>query len=338
MSDIMIYGEIGWDVSSRDIVDQIRAAPPGPISVRINSPGGSVFEGLAIASHIRARGDVTTYIDGLAASMTSVIFLSGSKRIMAPGTFLMIHNPSSGAWGKADDLRNEANVLDVIADEMAKLYADASGGKLDKDKARELMDAETWLTPDQAMEYGFCHEIAGSAQAFAKLTKRTMYNNLPKEIKMENTNEKPSGLLDRLVAMVTVKTDPEIVAKLDEASAALESLRVEHAEASAALADAVAKIAAKDTEIQALAAGHAEEIARLNAAHAEAIGAEAKKIVSKVMVESAPAPLSHVEPEPHRSALEEYKRLEAEGTDSERFAFYQANKAEIDSARKSGKE
>lgn len=331
MPDIMIYGEIGWDVSSRDIVDQLRAAPPGPLSVRLNTPGGSVFEGLAIASHIRARGDVTTHIDGLAASMGSIIFLSGSKRVMAPGTFLMIHNPSSGAWGEADDLRKEAGVLDVIAEEMAKLYAEASGGKLDQAQARAMMDAETWLTPDQAMEYGFCHEVSGSAQAFAKLTKRTMYNNLPKEIKMENPTEKPAGLLDRLVAMVTVKADPEIIAKLDEASAALESLRTEHAEASAALVDAAAKLGAKDEEIKALAASHSDEIARLTAAHTEAIAAARiegeQTATAQMLTANAPPPLSHSEPDPEQPGTksEQWMKLYNAGKFDEAAEFRRAN-------------
>lgn len=331
MSDIMIYGEIGYDVSSRDIVDQLRAAPPGPLSVRLNTPGGSVFEGLAIASHIRARGDVTTHIDGLAASMGSIIFLSGSKRVMAPGTFLMIHNPSSVACGEADVLRKEAGVLDVIAEEMAKLYAEASGGKLDQKQARAMMDAETWLTPDQAMEYGFCHEVSGSAQAFAKLTKRTMYNNLPKEITMDNQTEKPVGLLDRLVAMVTVKTDPEIIAKLDEASAALESLRTEHAEASAALVDAAAKLGAKDEEIKAMAASHADEIARLTAAHAEALEAariEGEQTATAQMLKAnAPPPLSHSEPDPEQPGTksEQWMKLYNAGKFDEAAEFRRAN-------------
>ena len=215
MSDLMIYGEIGWDVSASSVVSEIRNAAPGNLNVRINTPGGSVFEGLAIATHLKARGDVTTMIDALAASMGSIIFLAGSRRVMAPGTLLMIHNPSSGAWGEADDLRKEAGVLDVIANEMAKLYADASDGKLDVDTARKLMDDETWLTPEQAMEYGFCHEIAGKATAFAKLTERTMYRKTPKEVTMSVTpteTEKP-GLLDRIMARV--KPGADVVAQLD---------------------------------------------------------------------------------------------------------------------------
>ena len=299
MSDLMIYGEIGWDVSASSVVSEIRNAAPGNLNVRINTPGGSVFEGLAIATHLKARGDVTTMIDALAASMGSIIFLAGSRRVMAPGTLLMIHNPSSGAWGEADDLRKEAGVLDVIANEMAKLYADASDGKLDVDTARKLMDDETWLTPEQAMEYGFCHEIAGKATAFAKLTERTMYRKTPKEVTMSVTpteTEKP-GLLDRIMARV--KPGADVVAQLD-------ALRGERDQAVVALADAVAKVTEAETKVvaleaekTALTAAHATEIEAMKAEHIKALEEAkiqgAQEFAAKGLMDNSPVPLPHVE-------------------------------------------
>lgn len=324
MSDLMIYGEIGWEVTSRDVVDQIRAAAPGEMIVRLNTPGGSVFEGLAIATHLRARGDVTTMIDGLAASMGSIIFLAGSKRIMAPGTLLMIHNPSSGAWGEAEDLRKEAGVLDVIADEMAKIYADASGGKLDQTAARAMMDDETWLTPEQAMEYGFCHEIAGQAKAFAKLTSRTMYRKTPKEIEM--TAEPKPSLFDRLVAVV--KPSPEMKAELDTA-------RAELTEATAALADAAAKIAAVEAEKAVLIVAHGEEIAKLKADHETAISAAridaAQEATAQMLKVNGPEPLPHVEPvgEPGGTATERWNALRAQGRYEEAGKLLSENREKI---------
>ena len=287
MSDLMIYGEIGWDVSAASVVSEIRNAAPGNLNVRINTPGGSVFEGLAIATHLKARGDVTTMIDALAASMGSIIFLAGSRRIMAPGTLLMIHNPSSGAWGEAEDLRKEAGVLDVIANEMAKLYADASGGKLNVDAARKMMDDETWLTPEQAMEYGFCHEIAGKATAFAKLTERTMYRKTPKEVTMSvTTNENTSkpGLFDRLVARITVDAT---------------AVQAELTEAVTALADAAAKVTALESEKVALTTAHAAEIEAMKAEHVKALEDAkiqgAQEFAAKGLMDNSPAPLPHVE-------------------------------------------
>lgn len=332
MSDLMIYGEIGWDVSARSVVDSIRNAAPGNLDVRINTPGGSVFEGLAIATHIKSRGEVTTIVDGLAASMGSIIFLAGSRRVMAPGTLLMIHNPSSGAWGGSDDLRKEADVLDVIADEMAKLYADASGGKLDKDKAREMMDEETWLTPEQAMEYGLCHEIAGKATAFAKLTERTMYRKTPKEVTMSTTQttEKP-GLLDRI--MSRIKPDADVVARLD-------ALQGEHDQTVVALADAVAKISAAEAERVALVDAHAKQIAELSEAHAKALEDAkiqgAQEFAAKGLMDNAPAPLPHVEPKDDDAGLThsaKWQKLYNDGKFSEAKAYREAHLTEIKEGR-----
>lgn len=334
MSDLMIYGEIGWEVSSRDIVDQIRAAAPGPLSVRINTPGGSVFEGLAIATHIRARGDVTTYIDGIAASMGSIIYLSGSKRVMAPGTYLMIHDPSSGAWGKADDLRKEATLLDTIADQMAEMYADFSGGKVDAKKARAMMDEETWLTPEQAVELGWCDEIAGQATAHARLTKRTMYRHAPEEIKMSDTPKEP-GLFAQIVAKISGDDTAKMRADLQTLTA---SLLDAGNHVVALQAERASMIEAHASAVSTMQAEHTAKLEAIATEHAATIDDRVRKAVSEVMSGSAPQPLSHMEPDPRRSVLEEYKRLEQEGTSAERYAYYEANKAEIDSARKSGKE
>ncbi|MCH9834658.1 Clp protease ClpP, partial [bacterium] len=112
MSDLMIYGAIGWDVNALDTVREISKAKGKPMNVRVNSPGGDVWEGLAIANALREHGNADTFVDGIAASMGSVIFLAGKKRTMASGTRLMIHNPTSFAGGESKDMRKEADVLD----------------------------------------------------------------------------------------------------------------------------------------------------------------------------------------------------------------------------------
>ena len=324
MSDLMIYGEIGWDVSASSVVSEIRNAAPGNLNVRINTPGGSVFEGLAIATHLKARGEVTTMIDALAASMGSIIFLAGSRRIMAPGTLLMIHNPSSGAWGEADDLRKEAGVLDVIANEMAKLYADASGGKLDIDASRKMMDDETWLTPEQAMEYGFCHEIAGKATAFAKLTERTMYRKTPKEVTMSVTpteNTSKPGLFDRLVARITVDST---------------AVQAELTEAVTALADAAAKVTALESEKVALTTAHAAEIEAIKAEHIKALEDAkvqgAQEFAAKGLIGNAPQALPHVETpdeEAHETHTAKWNALRASGDYEAAGAHYAKHENEI---------
>lgn len=323
MPDVLIYGEIGWDVNAADVVDQIRNAAPGPLSVRLNTPGGSVFQGLAIATHIRARGEVTTHLDGLAASMGSVIFVSGSRRVMAPGTLLMIHNPSSIAMGESDDLRKEADVLDVIAEEIAAIYADASGGKLDKKRCLEMMDAETWMTAEQAIEYGLCDEISGKAKAFARLTERTMYRNTPKGITMEN-----QGLFDRLVA--SIGGGKEVVALREE----LDSTKCQLETAQATIAEAVAK----HGEQEAALAGLRSEIETMKSAHsaalAEAVAAAkiegAQEATAQMLSGNAPPPLPHVEPEEETgTATERWNSLRAQGRFEEAAKVWALHKDKI---------
>lgn len=342
MSEIDIIGSIGWDVTVSDISRQIKDAAPGPLAVHINSPGGAVFDGIAIATMLRRHGDVTAYIDGLAASAASVIAIGAQKRIMAPGTLLMIHNPWSFAGGNAGDLRKEADVLDVIAGEVAKLYADASGGALSVEKARELMDAETWFTAEQAMEYGLVHAVEGQAKALASIDpKRHNYHNIPKGLLMEDTITTPTpkaGLLETIMAKIGGSSEA-LAAKESE----IATIRAELTEASAALVDAAAKLAEAKAETEtarsALSAKDAE-IETIKADHAAALVKAEQDAVAKVLAGSAPAPLSHAEPDPSEAPLERYNRLHAEGKKAEAFAFYEANGTEIDKARRvaAGKE
>lgn len=345
MSEIEIFGAIGWDVTAQDVSRQIKEAAPGPLSVRINSPGGSVFDGLAIATMLRRRGDVTATVDGLAASAASIIAIGASRRIMAPGTLLMVHNPSSMAGGYSEDLRKEADVLDVIAAEMAKLYAEASGGKLSEKDARRLMDDETWLSAEQAIEIGLVHGIEGKARPMASIDpKRHNYRNIPKGLIMEDTQIETTapraGIIDSILAKLGGGSDA-VAAK----DAELGTVRAELTEAQAALVDAVAKIAAAQAETESVRAALVakdSEIEAMKAEHIEALAAAriegAQNYAAGIVVGSAPAPLSHIEPDPSEPVLERWSRLHAEGRNAEAFAFYEANRTEIDKARRAGKE
>lgn len=329
MSDLAIYGEIGWDATAASVNRALSEAAPGPLTVRLNSPGGSVFDGLAIASMLRRRGEVTAVVDGLAASAASIIYVSASKRVMAPGSMIMIHNPWSMVGGTSDDMRQEADVLDTIAGEMAKLYADASGGKLTAKDAEKLMDAETWLTAEDAQAIGLCDTIEGKAKAFASIDKnRHAYRNIPKgmETMSTETPEAKPSLLDRLVAKITVNPN-EIV----EVRAALET-------ASAALVDAVAKISDATARAEAAEAKASEAAAQIEALKAEHTAAlEAAKIeagqaaVLEVLETSASEALPHVETvegaaETHTA---KYNALRAKGKYAEAGEYRKAHITEI---------
>ena len=169
-AEISIHDEIGsWGVSAKDFLAQLHSiAAATPITLSIHSPGGEVFDGLAIYHALKARGNVTVRIEGLAASMASVIAMAGTRIEMPRNAFLMIHNPSGIAMGDAADMRQLADLLDKIKSSLVAAYRDRTK-KTDED-IMDMMDAETWLTGEEAVEHGFADattdEVALSASAF----------------------------------------------------------------------------------------------------------------------------------------------------------------------------
>lgn len=159
VATVRIYDEIGyWGVTAADFVEEISAITAPEIEVQINSPGGDVFDGLAIYNALRLhKAKVTTRVDGLAASAASVIVQAGDRRIMVESAQLMIHEAWGVAIGPADEMREFADLLDQQNTVIAKIYASASGRDVDEFLA--LMEAETWLTDEAAVEAGLADEV-----------------------------------------------------------------------------------------------------------------------------------------------------------------------------------
>lgn len=123
------------------------------INVHINSYGGEVAEGLAIYNALKSHpAQVTTYCEGFACSIASVVFMAGDERIMRDSSMLMIHNPSNYAAGTADDLRKAADDLDAIRETSIAAYM--GHATCSREELIALMDAETWLTPERSVELG----------------------------------------------------------------------------------------------------------------------------------------------------------------------------------------
>ena len=133
----------------------------GDLMVHINSQGGDVFAGVtiynALKDYAKGKGKVTVKVDGLAASIASVVAMAGDEIIMAPGTMMMIHNPWSMGVGSADELRKAADTLDEIKDAILPIYTERSG--LSDEEVQELMDNETWMTAEKAVELGFADVV-----------------------------------------------------------------------------------------------------------------------------------------------------------------------------------
>ena len=162
--DVLIYDEISpWGVDAQQFARELAAITAQTINLHINSPGGSVFDGTAIYNAIKAHpAKVVTHIDGVAASIASIIALAGNEVRMAANAYYMIHNPWGVVIGDAAEMRKTSDVLDKIAGTLAATYA-AKCGK-PKDEVQALMDAETWMTADEALAAGFVDvvEPAGS--------------------------------------------------------------------------------------------------------------------------------------------------------------------------------
>lgn len=160
LTDVFIYDEIGgWGVSASDFLAEVRKVD-GPLSLHLNSPGGDVFDGLAIYQALKARsGPTTVVVDGLAASIASVIAMGADHLVMAPKATLMIHDGWTAAVGNAADMRKTAELLDKTSDNIASVYADKAGGTVDFWRAR--MRDETWYSADEALAAGLVDEVEG---------------------------------------------------------------------------------------------------------------------------------------------------------------------------------
>ena len=155
------------------------------INLHINSPGGSVFEGIAIYNMLKQnKAHVNVYVDGLAASIASVIAMSGDAIFMPSNSMLMIHNPWTMAVGNASELRKQADDLDKITESSIQTYLNQAGDKLDEETLRQLMDDETWLTAKEAVDYGLATEVIEANKAAALISKNfaQRYRHVPEQL------------------------------------------------------------------------------------------------------------------------------------------------------------
>lgn len=157
--EISIYDEIGhYGVTAREFISELRQYAGQPISLSINSPGGSVFDALAIYNALRQHdGDVGVTVMGVAASAASLVAMAGDTITMPENAFMMVHNPLGVAMGNAEDMREVADLLDKLGDSIIGIYAARTS--LDHDGVKELLDAETWLTAADAAAYGFADAV-----------------------------------------------------------------------------------------------------------------------------------------------------------------------------------
>lgn len=157
-----VYDDVGGDffgegVTAKAFAGEL-AGVRGALDVHVNSPGGNVWDGIAIASALRTHnGPVTVVVDGIAASIASVIVQAGAERVMMPGSMMMIHEASTYGGGNAAELRKTAQTLDDVSANLAEQYAARAGGTAESWRA--AMQEETWYTAEQAVEAGLADRI-----------------------------------------------------------------------------------------------------------------------------------------------------------------------------------
>lgn len=192
-ADLYLYVEIAWwgggnyAHSAQSFKKELDALGEIKVlNVYINSPGGDVFEGNAIYNMLKRKTqkcEVNVYVDGLAASIASVIAMAGTKVIMPSNTMMMIHNGWMYAAGNALELEKAVEMLKKCDKAIRQAYLDKAfaSAKLDEETITELMNNETWLTAQECFDYGLCDEIIGEKQIAAKFEMSLLknYKNVP---------------------------------------------------------------------------------------------------------------------------------------------------------------
>lgn len=293
-TEIAIYDEIGaFGVSAKSFLADLQRIPADhTILLKIHSPGGEVFDGNAIFNSLKRRAaDVVVQIEGIAASMATVISLAGHHVKMAANGFYMIHNPWGMAMGDASELRDQAELLDKIRSNMVGAYAAKSGQSPEQITA--WMDAETWFTAEQALAAGFVDEItdgialAASANRPALLAK---FRNTPAALltpeppRMENETQPAAEPEVEILDTVVSENAPEIVEAPAAEPAVEPVLEAEPTPEPEVIETPVAKIAAAD-----------QILAKYNAALAERDSALAEARSYKAQLDTEREALQRLE-------------------------------------------
>ncbi len=336
-AEISIYDAIGsFDVNAKQFVDELKEINADTINLRINSPGGSVIDGNAMFNALqRHPAKVITHIDGLAASMASVIAMAGDEVHMADNALLMIHNPWTFSMGDADELRADADLLDKMS---ASILSSYGRSQYEVDELKNLMDEETWFTAQEAFDAGFVDHIstglraaAGDITAMAegaeiKVPAEKQVVSLTKQIDAisKASTEISADLLEQVVI------NQALEAKVEEITTELASaaLTMEAAEASfeKVAAELEAKAAEAETKAAELEAKDAE-IEQTKEITEEAVAAKAAELVQV----TAHAPVADLGDEENNKISSdefwaEYKRVgDEQGLDAKNV-WYAENK------------
>jgi len=184
-ASIAIFDEIGgWGVTAKQFIEDFNALPADiPIDLSIHSPGGEVFEALAIYHVLAsARARLTARVLGLAASAATLPLMAAGRRTAAANAYIMVHNPVTFSWGDAEEMREAATLLDRITGSLANIYATNTGGQ--HADILKMMEDETWLDGQAAADAGFIHEVTDAMPVAARLSEpvRARFAKVPQAL------------------------------------------------------------------------------------------------------------------------------------------------------------
>ena len=205
-----IMGPIGgWDVSGSEFLRELKdLGDVDSIDLRIHSPGGSVLDGWAIANGIKNHpAHVVARVEGLAASMGSVVLMSADEIEVPQNAYVMIHNVSGGAFGEAEELESMAALMRKLQDDVTDFYANATGK--DREEIAEMMAAETWMNGEEAVEHGFATRVLEPVKAAACADLGTLvskFENVPEAV-LELQAEEPALEEDQVEEVEALEED-----------------------------------------------------------------------------------------------------------------------------------
>ncbi|MCF7548515.1 head maturation protease, ClpP-related [Pseudonocardia sp. WMMC193] len=159
-SELWLMDEVGaYGVTAKQFLADLKLAGSGPLDVHVSSPGGDVWDGLAMFEALRSHvGKVTVYVDSLAASIASVIAMAADEVVMAPGAMMMIHEAATATWGDERDHLASAALLGQISTLLSEIYAARAGGR--PSQWRATMREETWYSASEAVAAGLADRVA----------------------------------------------------------------------------------------------------------------------------------------------------------------------------------
>lgn len=181
-TDIHIYDEIGvHGVTAKSFLEDLKGLKGKDITVHINSTGGDVFQGQAIYTALKNySGKVTVKIEGLAASMATIIALAADRVEMTSNSLFMIHSPMSNVFGNKSQMRKQINALEKVETTMLSVYKAKTN--ISEDEIEQMMARETWLSAHEALELGFVDEVLGAVKVVARYDLSGYQNKTPEQI------------------------------------------------------------------------------------------------------------------------------------------------------------